>query len=56
MLGETAQFDPASPDRSLDFISLRSFKLLIPLVMLALSGCSDKPRPPRRRRSPSRSR
>ncbi|MEP6837935.1 MAG: efflux RND transporter periplasmic adaptor subunit [Bradyrhizobium sp.] len=46
MLGETEQFDPAAPARSPDLLSLRGFRPLIPLVVLALSGCSDKPPPP----------
>ena len=46
MLGETEQFDHATPAKSLNLLSLRSFRPLIPLVVLALSGCSDKPPPP----------
>ncbi len=46
MLGETEQFDPAAPARSPDLLSLRGFRPLIPLVVLVLSGCSDKPPPP----------
>ena len=46
MLGETEQFDPATPAKSLNLLSLRGFRPLIPLVVLALSGCSDKPPPP----------
>ena len=46
MLGETAQFDPVAPHRRVDSILPRGFKLLIPLLMLALSSCSDKPPPP----------
>jgi multidrug efflux system membrane fusion protein len=46
MLGETEQFDPAAPAKRLGLLSLRGFTPLIPLVVLALSGCSDKPPPP----------
>ncbi len=46
MLGETEQFDPAAPAKSFDLLSLRGFRPLIPLLVLALSGCSDKPPPP----------
>jgi membrane fusion protein, multidrug efflux system len=46
MLGETEQFDPVAPAKSLDLLSLRGLRPLIPLVALALSACGDKPPPP----------
>jgi membrane fusion protein, multidrug efflux system len=46
MLGETEQFDPVAPAKSLDLLSLRGLRPLIPLVALALSACGDKPPSP----------
>lgn len=45
MRGEIEPLESVAPGKSLDILSLRGLRPLIPLLALALTGCGDKPPP-----------
>lgn len=46
MRGEIEPLESVAPGKSLDILSLRGLRPLIPLLALALTSCGDKPPPP----------